>query len=290
VRHDAREAGYAAWLALRRLQQSDDLTFASSIAFYALLSLFPIFLLLFAFIGRVTSDPAAHAAVIDLVLQYFPDRLEFISTELGEAQNASFRLGVAGSLVVVWSALGVFRAISSAVDHAWSVETRRSFLRHQASAFLMLVAAGLVMVAALVVASVAEVMATSWFGRLLDGAPGLSQFTQITLRYPATLLLTVVVSLILYFVPNTTVRVRDIWLGALLTGVLWRLALSAFSWYLGLGGFSVLGSLAAIVVFLLWVYVSAVILLYGVEFTAALARLRRPDRAEAGQAAPLSVS
>lgn len=275
VRRDGRHAGRAAWLALQRLAQSDDLTFASSIAYYSLLSLFPLLLLLFSFLGRVTTDPADRTALIDLMLRYFPQRVDFITTQLDEVQGASLGLGVVGSLVIIWTALGVFRAISSAVNHAWNVETRRSFLKHQASAFLMLVAAGIMMLAALLFASVTEIMATSWFGRLLEEAPGLTQVTQIVLRYPATLMLIVVVALILYFVPNTTVEVSDIWLGAVLTGVLWRLALDGFSWYLGLGVLSIQGSVTAIVVFLLWVYVSAVIFIYGVEFSAAYARLRR---------------
>ena len=44
----------------------------------------------------------------------------------------------------------------------------------------------------------------------------------------------------------------------MVTGVLWRGALDGFSWYFGLGVVSIHGSVAAIVVFLLWVYVSAV--------------------------------
>ena len=275
VAREASAAGHAAWLALRRLGQSDDLTFASSIAYYTLLSLFPLLLLLFSFLGRVTTDPLVRTELVDLVLQYFPQGVDFITTQLDEVQGVSVGLGIAGSLVIVWTALGVFRAVSSAVNHAWNVETRRSFLRHQASAFLMLVAAGAVMLAALLVVGVAEVVATTWFGRVLDEVPGVAQVTHTVLRYPATLLLIVVVALILYFVPNTTVRLGDIWLGAVLTGVLWRLALDAFSWYLGLGALSVHGSVAAIVVFLLWIYISAVILIYGVEFSAAYARLRR---------------
>ena len=275
VARDATYAGHAAWLALRRLGQSDDLTFASSIAYYTLLSLFPLLLLLFSFLGRVTTDPLDRTALIDLVLRFFPQRVDFITSQLDEVQGASVGLGIAGSLIIVWTALGVFRAVTSAVNHAWNVETRRSFLRHQASAFLMLLAAGVVMLAALLVIGVAEMMATTWFGRLLDEVPGLAQVANIVLRYPATLLLIVVVALVLYFVPNTTVRLGDIWLGAVLTGVLWRLALDGFSWYLGLGALSVHGSVAAIVVFLLWIYVSAVILIYGVEFSAAYARLRR---------------
>jgi membrane protein len=66
-----------------------------------------------------------------------------------------------------------------------------------------------------------------------------------------------------------------------LTGLLWRLAFGGFSWYIGRSGSLTFihGSIAAVVVFLLWIYVSSVILMYGVEFTAAYARLRRrrPD-------------
>ena len=275
LRRDARCGLQAAWLALRRLGQSDDLTFASSIAYYALLSLFPLLLLLFAFVGRLSGDPAHRAALIELLLQYFPQQVDFIATQLDEAQGASLGLGIAGTLVIVWTALGVFRAISSAVNHAWRLDRRRSFLQHQASAFLMLVTAGVLLLAALLLASLSGMMATTWFGRLLDDLPGLTLATAAASRYPATLLLIIVVALILYFVPDTTLRLSDVWPGAVLTGVLWRLALAAFSRYLGLGVLTVQGSVAAVVVFLLWVYVSAVILIYGVEFSAAYARLRR---------------
>jgi membrane protein len=101
-----------------------------------------------------------------------------------------------------------------------------------------------------------------------------------------TLIFIFVVGLVFYFVPNAKVRFRDVWVGAVLTGLLWRGALAGFSYYVrDLSRFSVHGSIAAVVVFLLWVYVSAVILLYGVEVTAAYARLRR-HRPEEVPAAP----
>ena len=64
------------------------------------------------------------------------------------------------------------------------------------------------------------------------------------------------------------------------TGLLWRLAFLGFSWYVrDLSRFSIHGSIAAVIVFLVWIYVCSVILLYGVEFTVSYARLRRliPD-------------
>lgn len=275
VRRHATFSARAGWLALRRFGQSDDLTFASSIAYYTLLSFFPLLLLLFSVLGRFTDDPADQTALVELLLRYFPQRADFITTQLNDAQQVSGGLGVAGTVVLCWTSMGVFRAISSAVNHAWNVERRRSFLRHQASAFLMLLTAGVLLLAAVALASVTEVMATGWFGQLLEDVPGLMRAVDLALRYPPTLLLIVVVGLVLYFVPNTDVQVGDIWVGAVVTGVLWRGALDGFSWYLGLGVANIHGSVAAIVAFLLWIYVSAVILIYGVEFSAAYARLRR---------------
>ena len=87
--------------------------------------------------------------------------------------------------------------------------------------------------------------------------------------------------LVFYFIPNAKTRFRDVWVGAILTGILWRVAFDGFSWYISRNTRLTLihGSIAAVVVFLLWIYVSAVILMYGVEFTATYARLRRrrPD-------------
>jgi membrane protein len=96
-----------------------------------------------------------------------------------------------------------------------------------------------------------------------------------------------VVGLVFYFVPNAKVRFRDVWVGAIFTGVLWRGALFGFSWYVrDMSRFSnIHGSIAAVVVFLVWIYTTAVLFLYGVEVTAANARLRR-HRPEEIPAAP----
>ena len=84
------------------------------------------------------------------------------------------------------------------------------------------------------------------------------------------------VALLFYFIPNTSVRFRHVWPGAIITGLAWRGALSGFSWYARdmAAWNAVHGSIAAVVVFLFWIYISAVILLYGVELTAAYARLQ----------------
>jgi len=281
LRAELRLSGVAAWRGVVELVNSNDVTHAASIAYYALLSLFPFLLLVFSLLGSLTDNEEDRLAVLTFVFRYFPTKLDFVSNQLRALSETSVRLGVAGGLALIWASLGVFGAITSAVNEAWGVEKNRSFWKHRLVSFLMLVAAGGVMIVALLLVSAVEVAEASSFGIMLSRFHWLAVLQTLTLDYSATALLIIGVGLIFYFLPNAKTRFRDVWVGAALTGVLWRLAFNAFAWYIARNKSMTMihGSIAAVVVFLLWVYVSSIILMYGVEFTAAYARLRRrrPD-------------
>jgi len=146
---------------------------------------------------------------------------------------------------------------------------------------VMLVAASLLLLAGLLMVSAINVVEARWFAVVAVRAPQLAVLHHFAVRWATTAVFIAVVGLIFYFVPNAKVRFRDVWVGAVVTGLAWRGALFGFSWYVkDLTRFSnIHGSIAAVVVFLVWIYISAVLLLYGVEVTAANARLRRhrPD-------------
>jgi membrane protein len=276
----------AVWRGVTGIYHSNDLTFAASIAYYSLLSLFPFFLLALAILASVTDNDVDRASVLDFVLRYFPRQFEFVNTQLKAMQSAGIRLGVFGSVLMVWAAMGVFGAITSAVNHAWGVEKQPSYLKHKLISFTMLITASLLLLVGLLLVSAINVAEARWFAVIMTRAPGLLVLQGWAIRSASTIIFIVLVGLIFYFVPNAAVRFRDVWVGAVLTGLLWRVALAGFSRYVrDLNRFSVHGSIAAVVVFLVWVYISAVILLYGVEVTAAYARLRR-RRPEEIPAAP----
>jgi membrane protein len=272
-----RLTGQSFWRGFLGFYNSDDLTYAASIAYYALLSLFPFFLLALAMLARVTADVDDRAAVLEFVLQYFPAQFEFITKQLDAFRGTALGLGVAGTVALVWGALGVFGAISTAVNYAWGVEKQRSFWKHKLFSFVMMLVAGLILLIALLLVSASQMVSASWFAEVLSRFPGLLVLRGFTVRHATTLLFIIVVGFIYYFVPNAKVRFRDVWIGAVVTGLLWKGVLEGFSWYMrDMSRFTrVNGSIAAVVVFLVWVYIQAVILLYGVEFTAAYARLRR---------------
>ncbi len=279
----------AAWRGFTSLYNSDDLTHSASIAYYALLSLFPFLLLLVSVLGAFTANEQARQATLDFVLRYFPTRLEFVSSQITALQRTQVPLGVMGGLALIWASLGFFSAINSAVNSAWRVERQRSYLKHKLVAFLMLAAACGLLTLTLVVFSASQVVGASWFVTVSARFPWLMELRSFGVNWAATFALILAVGLVFYFVPNAKVRFRDVWVGAVMTGMLWRSAFAGFSWYVrDMSRFSVHGSIGAVVVFLLWVYVSAVILLYGVEFTAAYSRIRRGRTDEAPAAPPLT--
>jgi membrane protein len=279
----------AIWRGFIGFAHSNDLTFASSIAYYTLLSLFPFFLLLLSILGSVTANPADRAAVFDFVLRYFPHQFDFVTTQLASMQEARVRLGIAGAFFMIWAAMGVFGAITTAVNHAWGVAKQPSYLRHKLISFLMLVAASLLLIVGFALVSAINLFEARWFSPVAQNyLPVFTVLHHFALKWATTFVFVLCVGLIYYFVPNATVRFRDVWVGAVLTGLLWRGALFGFSLYLRLNMARlnhIHGSIAAVVVFLVWIYTTAVLLLYGVEVTAANARLRR-HRPEDLPAAP----
>ena len=281
ARVEVRLTIFAIWRGFTGLYNSDDLTFASSIAYYALLSLFPFFLLAFSILASSTGTDADRDAILNFVLRYFPQQFDFMKRQFEIMQQDKVQLGILGSVLMIWAAMGVFGAVTSAVNHAWGVEKQPSYFKHKLISLVMLMTSSLLLLVGLLIVSAINVAEASWFAVVMERVPALGWLQSYALKSATTVFFILVVGLIFYFVPNAKVRFRDVWVGAVLTGLLWRLALAGFSQYVrDQSRFSVHGSIGGVVVFLLWVYVSAVVFLYGAEVTAAYARLRRhrPDQ------------
>ena len=267
--------------------QSENLTFAASIAYYSLLSLFPFLLLALAILGRVTVPYAESSAVLDFVFRYFPREFPFVREQLTNLQGSALSVGIAGALLLVWAAMGVFGALTSAINHAWGVEKQPTFLKHKVVSLTMLAGASVLLLAGLLLVSAINIAGASWFAHVMARVPGLEVLRGLIAEWATTLLFVSITALVYYFVPNAKVHFRDVWIGAFLAAFLWRAALAGFSYYLrDLSRLSSIhGSLGAVVAFLIYVYFSAVILLFGAQVSAAYARLRR-HRPDAIPAAP----
>jgi membrane protein len=282
VTSNTRRALGALWGGVVGFTRSSNLTFASSIAYYSLLSIFPFVLLILSVFGRFAmASNSAGTNLLEFLGNSIPSRFEFLMTQLESMARAPLRLSVAGTLITLWASMGVFGAITSAVNHAWGVDENYGFWKHKLVAFLMMLAAGLLAVLALSLIGAAQVVEARWFADVLTSYPELRRLSGVVYRNLPTPLFIMVVGLIYYFIPNTAVRLRDVWFGAIVAGGLWRLAFAGFSWYVrDFSRFTVHGSVGAVVAFLVWIYLSAIILLYGVEVTVAWTRWEEHERGQ----------
>lgn len=279
--HRIRTAVVLAWRSMGRgvieFYNSENLTFAASIAYYTLLSLFPFLLILLTIASRLAViQEGNEAAVVQLLMRALPSNFDFLSKQLVELQRSPVPLTIVGTIIALWASMGVFGALTSAVNHAWGTDRPYTFWQHKLVAFIMMLAAGVVFTAALILNGASQFAHTRIFNTVQQWFPFLAEVPGYIARYSLIPGSVVAVGLIYFFAPNTRVRLRDVWFGAVLAAVLWQIALWGFSWYLtGIASFTVHGSIGAVVAFLVWVYLSAVILLYGVEVTASYAKVRR---------------
>jgi membrane protein len=269
-----RLGGQAVWQGALGFYSSDNLTFASSIAYYSLLSMFPFLLLVLAVMGFVTVGGDRDATLLRLVARAVPGNPDFLFTQIHELSRLRLQVSVVGLFLALVGSMGIFGAITSAINHAWGVEKRPGFWKHKLVALTMLAVAAVLLVVTLLLVSSVKVAQANWFTIVIANVPGLDSLRGFALRNAPTPMFMVVIGLMYYYVPNAKVRLRDVWWGAVIAGFLWRVAFDLFSWYVGdLSRFTVLGQVATVALFLVWIYFSAVIFLYGAEVSAAYARL-----------------
>ncbi len=156
--------------------------------------------------AALTEDPSARDSVVAFVFRYFPRQFDFISGQIDSFRSDRIGIGVGGGLALAYASLGVFNAMSTAVNHAWDVEKRRSFIRHRLFSFVMMLSAGAMFVIAIGIVGAVRVVEARWFSSLqLHGAPGSTGCRASGADWAALALLVVCVALIFRFVPNARI-------------------------------------------------------------------------------------
>ena len=266
-------------LAYRTVQEmsADDAThMAAGVAYYAMLSLFPLSVGLISLLGLILDSDALEGEIITFFQAYIPGSKELLAANINAEGNIRGFLGVISFLGLFWSASLLFGAITRVVNRAWDIHQDRPFyidkLRHILMAFSV---APLFLMSVSATASL-HILATNdvpVIGRVefLD-----NNIINIITR-PLPFIFTLSIFLLIYkFIPNTQTYWRYIWPGALLAAVLFEVSKSVFVFYLeNFANYEeVYGSLASVIVLLAWTYISSIILIAGAEFSSEYERVR----------------
>jgi len=240
---------------------------AATLSYTTLLALVPLLTIGFSMFAAFPVFSGLTGQLQDLLFQNLvPASTEVVQQHLQSFVDRAAGLTVVGLIALVVSALLMMAAIDRAMNDIWRVQQRRRPLQGFMVYWTVLTLAPILMGASLGVSSYVVSMASfgdidalsGVRGGLLAAMPFVAETLAFTFLYAA--------------VPNHRVPVRHALLGGVLAAVLFEIAKGGFGWYVrNIPTYeAIYGALAALPIFLIWIYLSWIVVLVGAEFTQAL--------------------
>ncbi len=254
---------------MRELQKDDATHLAAGVAYYAVLSLFPLILGMVAIIGIFLPSETLQEDILGFFRENLPGLTDTMEENIDDVIRLRGTLGILSLIGLIWTASAMFGAIARAVNRAWDVDTDRPFLIRKTRDIGLAAGVGFLFLLSLGSSSFSEILKAIDLPALELVASGMSSALSVLINFG--------IFLILYrYLPNTRITWKAVWPGALLATVLFALGEKMFVIYMGsIADYSAIyGSLASVVALLVWVYLSAFILILGAEFSSEYSRMR----------------
>lgn len=253
---------------------------AASLVYFGVLALFPGLIAVFSLLGVVGQSEAAASTVLDIVDNVAPggaaDLLREPIEQVAGSPGAGLAL-IAGIVLAIWSASGYIGAFGRAMNRIYEIDEGRPFWKLKPSQLLLtIVLVSLVTIAALLL------VVSGPIAEAIGGALGLGELALTVwniAKWPVLLVIIVVMLAILYYgSPNAKQpKFRWISVGAVVAIIVLAIATTGFGLYVA--NFSnydrTYGSLAGVIVFLLWLWIANLAILFGAELDAELERGRQ---------------
>ncbi len=255
----------------RGLGAHDATHLAAGVAYFALLSIFPLLLGLIAILGLFLPSESVQADIFDFVERNIPGSINVVERSIDDVIEFRGPVGLIGLFSLLWMGSVMFGAVTRGINRAWGIRQDRPYHIKKLRDLGMTLGLGLLILLSIALSSLFSIMRSTD----LNLPHGLINILAILIGFLVSLAL----FLLAYrFIPNTTVIWRYVWPGALLAAILFEIAKNLFIIYLAhFARYELIyGSLASLIIFLVWIYISALILIFGAEFTSRYHKTRMP--------------
>ncbi len=257
---------------------------AAAVSYYTLLTSVPLVLAALAGLGYVLgSNESALHGLLDAVNRAAPGTRNTLETVLTTVIRQKRGVSIIAGISLFTTGTAVFGVLERAMDDMWNVSRRRHFLVSRLIGAVLVILAGMSLLASTLLASMTALGVRNLQSMglvVLTQFPGLWRLIPLAVQFLLSML---AITLILSVVPNTRVPARAAILGGAATALLWELAKHVFAQYLRhfapyAGTY---GPIGGVIILVVWVYYSAALMLLGAEATALLTcRARRAEGEE----------
>ncbi|MBT1072972.1 YhjD/YihY/BrkB family envelope integrity protein [Pelotalea chapellei] len=234
---------------------------ASALTYTTVLSLVPLLAIAFS----VLKGFGVQNALEPLLQQVAGDSEETISRIITYVDNTNVRsIGTVGLLMLVLSVISLLGTIEEAFNATWGVPENRS-LQRRFSDYLSVVVIGPMLL--LAATSMNSSLQSQWLVKWLIENTYLAGTILLLFRMAPYLFIWVAMTFLYIFIPNTKVQLRSAIVGGVLAGTAWQIAQWGYFYFqIGMTNYNAIyGTLAAVPIFLVWVYISWLIVLFGLE-------------------------
>ncbi len=277
----------AIWDAIDRFRRDDGLLLAGALAFFGALSLAPLLLVIVGVATSVVDEGPVRRAVLEQATQVLGEQGRQVTATVLDRMSGP-RGGVLsitlGALAILIGATSGFAHLRTALNRVFDVRERprHRLVRKRLLGLLMVLAFGALLVAAMALMA-AVTFLHAWVERaagFAEAHPWADQPWHLLDWGVSLLVLTLFVAALFRALPDVRLSWRDVWIGAAVTTALFAGGKALAGYYFEHKGVvSAFGAAGSFVVVLLWLYYSAIVLLYGAELTQVLL-------ARAGRTAP----
>ena len=245
---------------------------AAAISYYALFSMFPLTLLAVSIFGIVLRDQPFQDRVLAAILDVLPVEDETIADALHRVASLGPTLTFVSALVSLWTAAALSASLRNALNVVFAAEQGRPYLRGKAMDFLLMPVLGLPFIGGVALTTAWRVIEREVGDRwaAFDGWLGyVWTFGFLAIPFGLTF---VAFLLTFWLLPNRRLALRYLWPGALVTTLLFEALKQLFAVYVHtIATFdAIYGPLSSVIVLLFWVYLTATIVVFGAEVSAAL--------------------
>ncbi|ABG04370.1 ribonuclease BN, putative [Rubrobacter xylanophilus DSM 9941] len=278
-------------LTLREMQEDHVSAYAGNLTYKVFFAIFPFFTLLLSLLGLFDATDLVRTMLENLSRVMPQSALRFVESQLlsitqSQAEGAFTAGAVISILLALWGVSGAMRSVMEAMNVMYEVEENRPFWKVYGISILISLA-----VAALLILALLLLVFGAAFGGGLASLVGLGPvFAAIwsVAQWPILACFVLFAfALVYYFAPAVEQRWRWISAGSVLAFVFWLIFSLAFSLYVAnFGSYNATyGSLAGIIIFLLYVYYSSLIVLLGAELNQVI-EWHIPEGKDEGERAP----
>lgn len=258
---------------------------SAALAFYTIFSLAPVLVIAITLAGFAFGEEAVRGQIVGEFEGLMGRDAALLVQEVLQSSGkpATGRMtAVIGVVTLLLGATAIFGQLQDALNNVWAVAPKpgaaiTTLLRKRLHSFALVVGIGFLLLVSLVMSA-----ALTGFSRYLERVLDLPvDFLQIANFVVSFAIITLLFAMTYRILPDVKIAWRDVWLGSLLTSLLFVVGKTLIGFYLGRTGVaSAYGAAGSLVVILLWVYYSSLIFFFGAEFTRVHSRQFRTTRVQ----------